>query len=898
MAVQLTGYQGPRGFKAEQVYDKSGQMMQQAKQDAQYRNESFASYKEQIQRLGADIEKNQENDLRALSQFSNTLSDFLVDYQKKQNDKQYKLGIAEVMNGNVEFPESITSQHNADIAKLEAANNADNEIANQAIENGDPAFGVDFRQKSPAIKGWRAYGQAVGKARLAASQAQSFLTGFWERTEPIVRMPDGSFKSPQQIKLNGTREEIAAGNAIALAELSQKQGLYGINPVILGEEFAPTWQASSAATTSNILVGIGAARRKEAEVNTLNGLAFDVNQINFEQTSPETAAVQLGQSYQSAVQTLYNEGVYTKGQAADKAFKGQLEAIKLLPAPQAREAIKALRLVPKVATQPSMGTLGQFYKGDLDKALEDINSGEVNRQAQAVRAADLEAEQLIRNIDNARLNAGQGNAAQYIQATEADMARLRELGLTSEVASQFLKREQVQRATPQEFVKYSQAAEALDRDEGLTQDQIKAYGLPDWMEKTLLDRAADRAEQDFKSEQRQSIIDQAGKYAAGKNTGFTLRPDGKPSQSPQTFERFQRAVENDLWQWYEGWLKDNDGKPPSESQISTARNEIIIKQHPNFYDKNGNAIKYETSGGTPEGIAWSENVVGQRVYDVTGRADLAAITNRSEYLDPKRSIIITKSELEKEVENYLKPEYKPGARLAQWLGPKWTPEDVTKFLIDQSYHHGLPTTAILGSERSKAYREQRILAPTTSRYLYTGNDAQRSFALVNLGVIRAEEARIAEQVSGQRPAAPKELTPDGAGGTFQKEPRMLDVEIFAVAKAAGLNDKEARTLTAIALAESAGHANNRNFAYPDLSYGLWQINMLDEPGYKLGEDRRKKLGISSNEELYDPAVNARAMAMILRSQGLSAWSVYKNGSYRTFLRAAGEAMEQHYKSFR
>jgi YD repeat-containing protein len=37
MAVQLTGYQGPRGFKAEQVYDKSGQMQQQARQDAQYR---------------------------------------------------------------------------------------------------------------------------------------------------------------------------------------------------------------------------------------------------------------------------------------------------------------------------------------------------------------------------------------------------------------------------------------------------------------------------------------------------------------------------------------------------------------------------------------------------------------------------------------------------------------------------------------------------------------------------------------------------------------------------------------------------------------------------------------------------------------------------------------------
>lgn len=896
MAVQLTGYQGPRGFKAEQVYDKSGQMMQQAKQDAQYRDEAFASYKEGVQRLGADIAKNQENDLRALSSFSDTLSEFLVDYQKKQNDKEYKLGLAEVMNGNVQFPESIVQQHNADVDKLKAANDADNEVANKAVENGDPVFGIDYRQKSPAIKGWRAYGQAVGKARLAASQAQAFLTGFWERTEPIIPLPDGTFKSPQQIKLNGTREEIAAGNSIALAEISQKQGLYGINPVILGEEFAPTWQASSAATTSNILVGIGAQRRKEAEVNTLNGIAFDVNQINYEQTDPQVAAVQLSQSYQSAVQTLYNEGVYTKGQAADKAFKAQLEAIKLLPAPQARAAIAALRLVPKIATQPSMGTLNDFYGGEINKALEDINSGEVTRQAQEARAADLEAEQLIRNIENARLNAGQGNAAQYIQATEADMARLRELGVSSDAASRFLKNEQVQRATPQEYVKYSQAADALDRDEGLTEDQIKAYGLPDWMEKTLLDRAADRAEQDFKSEQRQEIVDQAGKYATAQNKGFTLRPDGKPSQSPQTFERYQRAVEDGLWNWYQDWIETN-GQPPSEERISTHRNELIERLHKDYYDKDGNALPFQTNGAPP-GITNRQNAVGQTVYDVTARPDLTSIRNPSEYLDPKRSIILTKPELEKEVENYLKPEYKPGARLAQWLGKGYKPEDVTRFLIDQSYHYGLPTTTILGSQRAQTYREQRIVAPTTSRYLYTGNDAQRNVALANLGAIRAEEARIAEQVSGQRPAAPKELTPDGAGGTFQKEPRMLDVEIFAVAKAAGLSDKEARTLTAIALAESAGHANNRNFAYPDLSYGLWQINMLDEPGYKLGESRRKKLGITSNEELYDPAVNARAMAMILRSQGLSAWSVYKNGSYQKFLRAAGEAMEQHYKSFR
>src|SRR5210317_1163361 len=134
MAVQLTGYQGPRGFKAEQVYDPSAQMMQQAKQDAQYREDAYASYKEGVQRLGADIAKNQENDLRALSEFSSTLSDFLVDYQKKQNDKEYKIGLAEVMNGNASFPEQVIQKHNAEVGTLEAAATADGEVANSIVD--------------------------------------------------------------------------------------------------------------------------------------------------------------------------------------------------------------------------------------------------------------------------------------------------------------------------------------------------------------------------------------------------------------------------------------------------------------------------------------------------------------------------------------------------------------------------------------------------------------------------------------------------------------------------------------------------------------------------------------------------------------------------------------------
>lgn len=107
-------------------------------------------------------------------------------------------------------------------------------------------------------------------------------------------------------------------------------------------------------------------------------------------------------------------------------------------------------------------------------------------------------------------------------------------------------------------------------------------------------------------------------------------------------------------------------------------------------------------------------------------------------------------------------------------------------------------------------------------------------------------------------------------------------ELYTLAKSVGLSDGNAKTAAAVAMAESGGNPNahNANTATGDDSYGLWQINMLGA----LGPARRVQFGISSNNELYNPPVNARAMA-ILSSTGanFTPWSVYKSGSYRRFL---------------
>ena len=119
------------------------------------------------------------------------------------------------------------------------------------------------------------------------------------------------------------------------------------------------------------------------------------------------------------------------------------------------------------------------------------------------------------------------------------------------------------------------------------------------------------------------------------------------------------------------------------------------------------------------------------------------------------------------------------------------------------------------------------------------------------------------------------------GGTLTQE------EIARTARAAGIPEDKIPTMTAIAMAESTGRSGvlNDTPSTGDLSYGLWQINMIGD----MGPERRKLFGIKSNEELFDPLTNARAAYKIYERQGYDAWSVYKSGKYRDYMVTAKKA---------
>lgn len=107
-------------------------------------------------------------------------------------------------------------------------------------------------------------------------------------------------------------------------------------------------------------------------------------------------------------------------------------------------------------------------------------------------------------------------------------------------------------------------------------------------------------------------------------------------------------------------------------------------------------------------------------------------------------------------------------------------------------------------------------------------------------------------------------------------------QLVSILKEAGFSGENLRVAYAVVRAESSGRprAHNNNRVSGDLSYGIFQINMID----KLGPARRKRYSLSSNDDLYQPELNARiAYEMSDGGRDWTPWGAFTNLSYRKHL---------------
>ena len=106
---------------------------------------------------------------------------------------------------------------------------------------------------------------------------------------------------------------------------------------------------------------------------------------------------------------------------------------------------------------------------------------------------------------------------------------------------------------------------------------------------------------------------------------------------------------------------------------------------------------------------------------------------------------------------------------------------------------------------------------------------------------------------------------------YDKKTILSDSQLIEILKLAGFNGKELKMAWAIAIKESTA----RPYALNKSSncYGLFQINMTGS----MGPDRREKYGLASNEDLFNPLVNAQvAYKMSNGGKNWKAWSTYSS----------------------
>ena len=113
--------------------------------------------------------------------------------------------------------------------------------------------------------------------------------------------------------------------------------------------------------------------------------------------------------------------------------------------------------------------------------------------------------------------------------------------------------------------------------------------------------------------------------------------------------------------------------------------------------------------------------------------------------------------------------------------------------------------------------------------------------------------------------------------SFENKTNLSDLELKKLLSLVGFEGRDLVVAWAVAKKESNGRplAFNGNHKTGDSSYGVFQINMIDN----LGPDRRTKFDLESNAELFNPVKNAEIAYYM--TNGGEDWSSWKGLTPRT-----------------
>lgn len=837
-SIQLTGSQTAPSFQPVQAYDPSRMMLSQSQQD-----------------------------LEAFAKFSETLTGFLTDTVKKKNEEDYQLGLSEVADGSVTLTPEQSDKFQARTMLLQNAAEADNQVVKDMTNNGQLAAAQQFKNDSPAISGWRAYGRAVGTVKNVAANAQAFFMAWMESKDKVIPTPDGRMISPAEV--GNDPALIQAALQIGQQTLIKQTGISTINPVIIAEHLAPSLQAIKGQMFANKLSS-EVRKAKETAISDITG------NIHSEFSNPSLDINGMFDSFQRNVNAYVIDGDMSKGAASDTVVKEALNAISTMPKEVAEDMITKLSQVRKIAGDPNSISLGSAYADDFAKTLDIIEGRAEQAEAKQERELGKQAEQAWTILKKAEQDATMDPGA-------LQSLRKQTIGVLGQLADQgssdALKyRTELLSDPPNvDYTLYRQYREGIAQGKRPTHEQLQSDRqsgkLSDEMFRELDVYATSSARGDFTKQFGSSIKEAVIAKLKAENV-ISLNPYNKPETNVLQVEQVTNDLNDIAYRWYVA--QQAAGKSVDDNDI----NQLIENWMPRTI---GKYFHYD-----PKKKEWTTRPLS-RNPDVTVNRSMSAIAGpvkEAAGFNPRliqlrsynsgSTMIMSKAEVEDNINRLSSNQ--PLTRRAQQLansngGP-------VQLLTHQAQHYGIDTNPIQSSQEAQRLSQYSSVAPwATQRYVSSGGDYRQQ--MLQLQRIVEAQARASRMGKGPGPAV-----------DIKSGPSVGPKDLIKLGLSQGLSPEKAITMAAVALAESGGIANNRfdpkESGGTDDSYGLWQINMIGNNG----PERRGWLGLKANSQLFDPNTNARAMKLILDRQGLNAWTTYSHKKHLQYLPEVRRAYAQ------
>jgi murein DD-endopeptidase MepM/ murein hydrolase activator NlpD len=405
MAIQYSpqgrrvGLGGPNsvGFNPVQAVDTSRAYLEAGNQAI----DSFARARE--------IElANREKDLESLVGLSETVTKYFLERQKGINENDRKLGIADILNGDLQPKPEALLEYQSNTKVLKDAATGEQQALNQ-LEPVNRAAALEIRANDPVISSWRQYGRAQGIAMKAGSSAEFMLTQAMESTVenvPITQ-PDGTTRmiAPGRAK---TPAELNAAWAVVLQGFIGASGLDGINPLLLAEKVAPTIMEVRAKVFDRALNRIAKGQREESIENTrgLLGAAVSATDLN--------DPAELSGLFQDGVRELMlADPEMPRAKANELVYESLLAQAELVGDPNAAYRIG---MIPISADgNMSLGTLSTRFPGMARRVADGIvsrNEAEAERKRKEQQAI---VENVIKAYERELLDAPTPDAAEGIR---------------------------------------------------------------------------------------------------------------------------------------------------------------------------------------------------------------------------------------------------------------------------------------------------------------------------------------------------------------------------------------------------------------------------------------------------------------------------------------------------